>query len=365
MIDRKTIAVLGGGNGGHTMAADLAMKGYRVRLWEHPDFKDAFAPALERQSIQLIDPWGVSHAVKVDRATLDIREAMAGAGFLMIAAPAEAAVKFFEMALSHLEDGQTVIKWSGNFSALLFARRMKEAGVRKNVILAEAHTLPWGCRMAAPGVVQIMVWVSRLLLGTFPAGRLGEILGDVAAMYPVVPAENVLATSLNNLNPTVHPVGTVMNAGWIDTVGQDFFFYRDGNTLSISRGIKAVYEEVAALAKAAGVTMAEYPEEDFWKKSAIMSTHARAAFDKEGMVAKISGPSSVRSRYITEDLPQGLVPMAKLARQFGVPTPVIDAVIALGSVINQTDYLREGLSLEDLGLAGLSREQMSRYLQAG
>ena len=52
-------------------------------------------------------------------------------------------------ALRHA-DGQAVIKWSGNFSALLFARRMKDAGVRTNVILAEAHTLPWGCRMAMP-----------------------------------------------------------------------------------------------------------------------------------------------------------------------------------------------------------------------
>jgi len=35
---------LGGGNGGHAMAADLAMKGYEVRIWEDPDFREAFAP---------------------------------------------------------------------------------------------------------------------------------------------------------------------------------------------------------------------------------------------------------------------------------------------------------------------------------
>jgi opine dehydrogenase len=365
MIDRKTIAVLGGGNGGHAMAADLARKGFQVRIWEHPDFREAFAPTLERQAIELIDPWNVRHTVPLARATHDLREAMAGSGFLMITAPAEAAVRFFDLALPFFEDGQTIVKWSGNFSALLFAMRMKRAGIRKDVTLAESHTLPWGCRMAAPGTVQIMVWVTRLLLASFPARRLDRVSGDLGKMYPVVPAENVLATSLNNLNPTVHPVGTVMNAGWIDTAGKDFYFYRDGNTLSVSRGIKAVYEEVAALAKAVGVTMAEYPEEDFWKKSAIMSTHARAAFDKEGMVAKISGPASVRSRYITEDLPQGLVPMAHLARQFGVATPVIDAVIALGSVINQTDYLKDGLTPRDLGLDGLDREKLALYLNEG
>ena len=43
--------------------------------------------------------------------------------------------------------------------------------------------------------------------------------------------------------------------------------------------------------------MTEYPEGDFWERSAIMSTYSRAVFGKEGAVAKISGPSSVKSKY--------------------------------------------------------------------
>ena len=35
---KKTIAILGGGNGAHTMAADLAMRGYRVRMYEDAAF---------------------------------------------------------------------------------------------------------------------------------------------------------------------------------------------------------------------------------------------------------------------------------------------------------------------------------------
>ena len=184
-------------------------------------------------------------------------------------------------------------------------------------------------------------------------------------MYPVVKGENVLATTLNNLNPIVHPVGTVMNAGWVDTAGKDFYLYRDGNTLSVSRGIKRVFEEVSQVAGAFGVTMLDYPEEDFWKKSSIMSTYFRAVFDKEGMVNKISGPESVKSRYITEDLPYGLVPIRKFAQQYDISTPLIDAVIEFGSVINQTDYMKEGISLEELGIAGLSKDELKQVLNEG
>jgi opine dehydrogenase len=283
----------------------------------------------------------------------------------MLAVPAIGAEAFFRSILPFLEDGQIIIKWSANFSTLCFVNIMRQQGIKKDITLAETHTLPWGCRMVAPATIQVMVWAVKLLLATFPATKTESVINDVQKMYPVVAGENVLATSLNNLNPVVHPVGTVMNAGWIDAVGEDFFLYRDGNTLSISRGIKAVFNEVTEVAHALDVSMIEYPEENFWKKSAIMSTYFRANFDKEGAVAKISGPSSVKSRYIEEDIPFGLVPISKLAKKFGVDTPLIDGVIEFACVINQTDYWQEGLSLKDLGLDNLNRDECQKFLKQG
>ena len=356
---------MGGGHGAHTMAADLMIKGYEVCICEFPEFKEGFALTLDRQSIGYIDAFGNQSNVKIAKATLDIAEAVKGAKYVMLAAPAVGAVKFFEAVLPYVEDGQTVVKWSGNFSALVFARILKEKGITTKVIIAESHTLPWGCRLVAPGTVQVMVWATRLLMAAFPARETDKVIDDLSKMYPVVPGENVLASSLNNLNPVVHPIGTILNTGWIETAGKEFYLYRDGNTFSVSRCIKATFEEVSRLARSLGVSMIEYPEEDFWKKSAIMSTYFRAAFDKEGMVNKISGPASLKSRYITEDLPQGLVPMVHLARQNQVATPVIDSIITLASIANQTDYLKEGLTLEQLGLAGLNREETTRYLYDG
>jgi opine dehydrogenase len=364
MIKARKIAVLGGGNGAHAMAADLTLKGYEVNICEAPELREAFSTTLERQAIDLIDAWGERHTVKL-RATTNFAEALRGASYIMMVVPAIGAKSFFNSIVPYLEDGQTIIKWSGNFSALLFANILKEKGIKKDIILAEAHTLPWGCRLVAPGTVQIMVWAVKLLFATLPAKNINRIIDDVKNMYPVVAGENVLATSLNNLNPIVHPVGSVMNAGWIDSAGKDFYLYRDGTTLSISRGIKAVFEEVSKVATDVGATMLEYPEEDFWQKSTIMSTYFRAAFDKEGAVTKISGPSSVKSRYITEDVPYGLVPIAKLARKFNVSTPTIDSVIQFASVINQANYYQEGISLEELGIAKLSKKELAKVLREG
>lgn len=62
------------------------------------------------------------------------------------------------------------------------------------------------------------------------------------------------------------------------------------------------------------------------------------------------------------DLPFGLVPIKKMANQSKVSTPVIDVVITFASVINQTDYMKKGLSLEELGIADLNVDELKQVL---
>ena len=359
------IAVLGGGSGAHTLAADLALKGFEVNMCEAPEFKQSFGTTLEQQAICLIDAWGEERTVRLGMVTTDFESAIKGVDYIMMAIPAIGHKHFFTSIMPYLEDGQTVVVWTGNYSALLLANMLRQRGIKKDITLAEGHTLPWGCRLEAPARTRIFVEATKLLLSAFPAKDTDKVISDLKDIYPVVPGENVLATSLNNLNPIVHLVGAILNAGWIDTLGQDFHFYKHGTTLSIARAIKAVYEEVARVGEAIGIKLLEYPEESFWLKSTIMSVYFKAPFDKESTVANMAEPSSMKSRFITEDVPYGLVPTAQLSHKFGIDIPITDAIIWLSAVINQTDYHKEGRSLQELGIADLSKEKLAEILQEG
>ena len=46
----KKIAVLGGGNGAHTMAAELSLKGHTVTLYEMPRFKNNMKKVFETKN---------------------------------------------------------------------------------------------------------------------------------------------------------------------------------------------------------------------------------------------------------------------------------------------------------------------------
>ena len=52
MIPKK-IAILGGGNGAHTMAAEMTLKGHTVNLYEMPRFKHDMKEVFETKTIIL------------------------------------------------------------------------------------------------------------------------------------------------------------------------------------------------------------------------------------------------------------------------------------------------------------------------
>ena len=73
----------------------------------------------------------------------------------------------------------------------------------------------------------------------------------------------------------------------------------------------------------------------------------------------------MQHRYITEDASAGGALMVSLGEMINIPMPITKAVVTLASVINQTDYLRDGLTVEKLGLAKLSIKELNRFLAEG
>jgi opine dehydrogenase len=92
-----------------------------------------------------------------------------------------------------------------------------------------------------------------------------------------------------------------------------------------------------------------------------------AAFGKNGIDAgiKMKGPGHLKDRYVTEDVPYGMVLLSTLGDLLGVPTPTHDAVIQLASIINRTDYWKTGRGIKQLGLYNLDKKGLKRFLLEG
>ena len=357
-MTERPVAVLGGGSGGHMMAVDLTSRGYPVHFYEHPRFEEAFRTTLSTGAISAggIGPCG---SFPIHRITMDIAEALEGVAWVHVVIPANGHELFFSEMIPHLHQGQTVVVWAGDFGSLRLRKLLDEAGNGAGITIVETSTLPYGTRLEGPGKVNLLLVAPRVLAAALPTRAMASAKEQLRAMFPcIAEAKHVLEAAFNNPNPMVHPPGSLLNTGRIEYSQGDFYMYREGVTEAVARVIREIYEESRRVARALDFDMTQYRDDDFKTTASIMGAEFEAPVDTLGVIASIIGPTSLESRYITEDLPYGLVPRSELGRLAGVPTPVIDGIVSIGSIVCREDYWTNGRTLRTLGFENPSLDEI-------
>jgi len=79
----------------------------------------------------------------------------------------------------------------------------------------------------------------------------------------------------------------------------------------------------------------------------------------------INAPSTLKHRYIFEDVPMSLVPMAALGKRYGVSVRGMESLINLANFIHRTDYRRRGRTLDKLGLEQYSVSEVTALVREG
>ena len=79
----------------------------------------------------------------------------------------------------------------------------------------------------------------------------------------------------------------------------------------------------------------------------------------------VTAAKTIDIRYVTEDVPTGLVPIYELGKAVGVPTPNIDAGITILSTVYGHDFRKEGRNLEDLGIKDMDKTSLMHYFETG
>jgi len=357
-MKRNPVAVLGGGGGGHMMAVDLTARGYDVNFYEHPSFRAGFKTTLERGSIEAvgIGPIGI---FPIHQVSLDIEKTVADVEWIHVAMAATGHDIFFDELVAHVQPGQKVVVWAGDFGSLRLRKKLLDAGKEEGITIVEASTLPYGTRLVDPGKIELLLVAESILVASIPKANLDGVFDDFSEMFPsIIEDKNVLCAAFNNPNPIVHPPGALLNTGRIEYSKGDFRMYGEGITQSVAYVIREIYMESRTVGKELSFDMKEYAEKDFHKKTSIMGNEFVGPFDPFTVIQEIVGPKSVQDRYIVEDLPMGLVPRSELGRLVGVPTPVIDGIISIGSIVCQNDFWKSGRTLEKLGLGGMNAEDI-------
>ena len=376
-MEKDLVAVLGGGNGGHAVAANLSLAGFKVNFFELPQFADSFERVLRTKEIR-IEGVSIDGTAKLNLATTDIQQAIKDVEVVFVITPAFGHKAMAEICAPFVQDGQIIVLMPGSGGSLEFVNIFKQRKVKREVAFAESCTLPYGARLKGPGHVSVLINAVILPTGIFPSKKTGEVIPKLKPFYPMItPAKDVLEAAINNPNPIVHPVATLLSATRIEHSKGEFYLYTEGMTPSVARGYESLNQERLSICKALGYKLHHWDNLEFKNynlgeteeecRYRILNTSMDAAFGKDGIYAgiKMKGPEHLKDRFVTEDVPYGMVLLSTLGDLLGVPTPTYDAVIQLASVINRTDYWKTGRGMKSLGLSQFDKKGLKKFLLEG
>jgi len=360
-------AVLGAGHGGTAMAAHLTMRGFTVRLYNRSD--ERIAPIRAQGGIQLSGP-GLREEeqgfARLDCVTTDIREALEDAELVMVVTPANGHAFMAERCAPYLRKEQIVILHPGRTGgALEFRHVLHTHGGPPDAVIAEAQTLIYAARCNNPGQVTIYSIKSSVPVAAIPAHATPLVVRKLRTAYPqFVPGDNVMKTSMDNIGAIFHPAITVLNAARIESTHGEFDYYTEGVTPSVARVLEALDAERIAVAEALGFH-AMTAREWLYIAYAAAGPDLYTAMMANPGYSGIRAPLTIHHRYITEDVPMSLVPIASLGEMLDVPTPTIREIIHLASLMHGCDYWAVGRTVERLGLKGLSVKDIRHLVLEG
>lgn len=344
------VTILGSGNGACATAAEWALCGHEVSMFDFESYGDNLSAIRRQGGIHVsgtIEGFG-----KISYAGSDIKRAIHGSDLILAIGPAYSHEPFANAVKNIIWEHQLYILSPGsNGGALVTKKIFQHCENAKNVVVAETATLPYACRIIKEGTVNVYHKLAGgLYLSAIPSSKTHHVLSVYRQIYPfALPAENVFRTILQNANPVLHPVITVLNAALIERTKGDFRFYEEGVTPAIGRMIEAVDRERIEIGSALGLDIMNDPEISVLQGYLSEADYASGYTNAPGFQG-IRAQESLQHRYLDEDVGYGLVFLSELGRTIGTDTKTMDAVITMASVLTEKDYRRDApRTLESIG----------------
>lgn len=355
--------VIGAGNGGKAMAAHLAIMGFEVTLYNRTPENIAAIRARGGITLESQDPAGPNGFGRLASVTSNMQEAIENGDIIMVVTPAYAHYDIARKAASYLQAGQIVILNPGRtLGAIEFNRVLNEHGCTNGVTVAETQTFIYASRSDGPTQARIFRIKDAVPLAALPATETHRVLNKLASAYPqFIDGGDVLQTGINNIGSIFHPTISIFNAGWIESANGEFQFYLDGVTPTVARLMEVLDRERVTVASAIGVRAVTARE---WLKMAYNADgeNLHEAIHNQPGYRGIGAPPTLSHRYITEDIPMSLVPIASLGKRYGVSVRGIESIIRLTCIAHRTDYWQRGRTVKRLGIEHLSVSELTRYV---
>lgn len=346
------ITIAGIGNAGSTVGSDLVKKGHEVTLLKtsrsmHNEHYDMIK---ETKRIRVND-FDNQYIVEFALITDDMSEAIPKADCIIIYIQTNYHEKLIKEMISYMHDGQIVIIEPGYMSTCYFLKYNCP-----DITIVEAESSPIDCRIISPGEVSVLFKNVMNPFGVYPScnRNIAEKCLDELG-YPYEFTKNVVEAALHNPNLIVHTIGAIFSIPRIEYTSGEYWMYKEVFTPHIWNVVESLDKEKMDVLYALGCEKIPYVEACKKRNSTNKDEDALEVFFDYAKNSSPSGPNVPDSRYITEDVSQGLVLLESLGKVLDILTPTCSGLIACANAALRMDFRSVGRSVESLGYDNIMR----------
>ncbi|WP_320930236.1 NAD/NADP octopine/nopaline dehydrogenase family protein [Hungatella sp.] len=351
------IAMLGAGNAGCAVAADLTLKGHEVILIKtsHAMHDDNFEFLQKNEGKMTLNEFGDIKSANIHKVSRNVSD-IEGAEIIIIYIQTNFHEQLIERIAPYLQDDQILLINPGYLSTAYVLKHCAD----KNLIIAEAESSFIDGRIMEPGYFRVGFRNVRNPIGIYPVARREDAIKKLDQLGErFVYLDSVVEAALHNPNLVVHTVGSVMSIPRIEKSHGDFCMYHEAYTRdnpSTWKILEALDAEKMNVLEKLGFSRISYVEACKYRNSLDDSIDAKEVFlNYAEMDTRAKGPTKVDSRYISEDVPQGLVMLEALGKSLGVSTPIVSGLIEIAGAALGRDLRAEGRTPEGLGLDNIDK----------
>jgi len=380
MATPKQVCICGGGNAAHVMSALTPHLLPDAKVHILATFKDeaerwnTTLSANGKMTLVKAEPDKSTNNIEASPALVskDPAAAVPGSDVIFLPLPAFAHMATLQDIGPHISPGTTIVGMPMYPGFVWMLKSVLGEEKAKSVKVVGCDTLPWAARLTVYGVSAEVIGTKSQMLGCCTEQATLEMPQACIGKFPVLQWASGICADLMTTNPYIHL--SVMYGRWSKWDGtpldEEPLFYQGADEFTAEIMATLSDEVVIQTKKALAVLKpdlnlervvsiqqwyidcyASQTDDTSTLKSCLNTNHGYRGLKhpcnktEDGKFVPNYG-----YRYMTEDLPMGLIPLRAIARMAGVETPTTDKVLLWCQECAGKEYLVGGeLVGKDIG----------------
>lgn len=355
------IAILGTGNAGCALAAKFTQQGHTVSLVKTSQSlnEENFTVINQQQGIWLYDLDDSKSFVNISKITRNIEDGLKDAEMILILTQSIHHESVADKIAEFIPESCNIIfTIPGNLGSLYLYKKLGN-----KVIYAEGESTPYDARLESPGSVRILFKNRRNAVSFLPKSKADEGLSYISTLVDTYKFKrhNLVESALHNPNLVVHTIGVIMSASRIEMMKGEFWMYRESFSPAIWNLINDLDAEKNRIIDAFRGEKISYLDACKFRNADDLGMDSYEVFKGYAETGGPKGPDSLATRYLHEDVANGLCLLSALGKILNIETPIANALIAIASSLVKYDFKKNSRTLDDFGLDHLNTEQLIEF----